>query len=198
MKDINDLYYMLNREIDLEYLKEKIDEYKLNKFLSAAVMYISKEYPINVKKIKNIIDIFKIDEKILDKYPKWPYDNEMHLKIKKEDFEERTQKKNEADRRYLFPVVIFVSKYEFNDIKTLSKNDEFELKKILNDIYEVVFEDYTFYLTSIGIFIDNYIDTKKISRRRCIEILEQFLNTINKQDFYAVSYATDHFYVRTV
>ena len=65
-------------------LKEKIDEYKLNKFLSAAVMYISKEYPINVKKIKNIIDIFKIDEKILDKYPKWPYDNEMHLKIKKE------------------------------------------------------------------------------------------------------------------
>ena len=120
------------------------------------------------------------------------------LKIKKEDFEERTQKKNEADRRYLFPVVIFVSKYEFNDIKTLSKNDEFELKKILNDIYEVVFENYTFYLTSIGIFIDNYIDTKKISRRRCIEILEQFLNTINKQDFYAVSYATDHFYVRTV
>lgn len=198
MKDINDLYYMLNREIDLEYLKEKIDEYKLNKFLSAAVMYISKEYPINVKKIKNIIDIFKIDEKILDKYPKWPYDNEMHLKIKKEDFEERTQKKNEADRRYLFPVVIFVSKYEFNDIKTLNKNDEFELKKILNDIYEVVFENYTFYLTSIGIFIDNYIDTKKISRRRCIEILEQFLNTINKQDFYAVSYATDHFYVRTV
>lgn len=68
----------------------------------------------------------------------------------------------------------------------------------MNDIYEVVFENYTFYLTSIGIFIDNYIDTKKISRRRCIEILEQFLNTINKQDFYAVSYATDHFYVRTV
>lgn len=70
MKDINDLYYMLNREINLKYLKEKIDEYKLNEFLSVAVMYISKEYPINAERIKKIIDLFKIDEKILDKYPK--------------------------------------------------------------------------------------------------------------------------------
>lgn len=198
MKDINDLYYMLNREINLKYLKEKIDEYKLNEFLSVAVMYISKEYPINAERIKKIIDLFKIDEKILDKYPKWPYDNEMHLKIKKKDFEERTQSKKEADRKYLFPAVIFVNKCKFSDIEVLKQNNEFEFKKILDNIYEIVFEDYTFYLTSIGIFIDNYIDTEKLSRRKCLEILEKFLNTINKKDFYAVSYATDHFYVRTV
>ena len=83
MKDINDLYYMLNREIKLEYLKEKIDEYNLNEFLSVAVMYIMKEYPISVEKFERIIEVFKIDKQILNKYPKWPYDNEMHLKIKK-------------------------------------------------------------------------------------------------------------------
>lgn len=198
MKDINDLYYMLNREIDLKYLKEKIDEYKLNEFLSVAVIYICKEYPINTERFKRIIDLFEIDEKILDKYPKWPYDNEMHLKIKKKDFEERTQSKKEADRNYLFPAVIFVNKFEFIDIEELKQNNEFEFKKILDNIYEIVFEDYTFYLTSIGIFIDNYIDTEKLSRRKCLEILEKFLNTINKKDFYAVSYATDHFYVRTI
>ena len=198
MKDINDLYYMLNRKINLKYLKEKIDEYKLNEFLSVAVMYISKEYPINAERIKKIIDLFKIDEKILDKYPKWPYDNEMHLKIKKKDFEERTQSKKEADRKYLFPAIIFVNKCEFSNIEVLKQNNEFEFKKILDNIYEIVFEDYTFYLTSIGIFIDNYIDTEKLSRRKCLDILEKFLNTINKKDFYAVSYATDHFYVRTI
>lgn len=166
MKDINDLYYMLNREIDLKYLKEKIDEYKLNEFLSVAVIYICKEYPINTERFKRIIDLFEIDEKILDKYPKWPYDNEMHLKIKKKDFEERTQSKKEADRNYLFPAVIFVNKFEFIDIEELKQNNEFEFKKILDNIYEIVFEDYTFYLTSIGIFIDNYIDTEKLSRRK--------------------------------
>lgn len=122
----------------------------------------------------------------------------MHLKIKKKDFEERTQSKKETDRKYLFPAVIFVNKCEFSNIEVLKQNNEFEFKKILDNIYEIVFEDYTFYLTSIGIFIDNYIDTEKLSRRKCLEILEKFLNTINKKDFYAVSYATDHFYVRTI
>ena len=122
----------------------------------------------------------------------------MHLKIKKKDFEERTQSKKEADRKYLFPAVIFVNKCKFSDIEVLKQNNEFEFKKILDNIYEIVFEDYIFYLTSIGIFIDNYIDTEKLSRRKCLEIIEKFLNTINKKDFYAVSYATDHFYVRTV
>lgn len=74
----------------------------------------------------------------------------------------------------------------------------FELKKVLNNIYEVIFEDYTFYLTSIGIFIENYINTEKLSRRKCLNILENLLNIINKKDFYSVSYATEHFYVRIV
>lgn len=198
MKDINDLYYMLSREINLEYLKGKIDEYKLNEFLSVAVMYISKEYPINDKKFKKIIELLKVDRQVLNKYPKWPYDNEMHLRIKKKDFEERTQIKKETDRKYLFPAVIFVNKYDFDNIESLKQNNEFEFKKILDDIYEIVYGDYTFYLTSIGIFIDNYINTEKLSRRKCLEILEKFLKYINKNDFYAVSYATEHFYVRTI
>ena len=198
MKDINDLYYMLSREIDLEYLKEKIDEYKLDEFLSVAVMYISKEYPINDKKFEKIIELLKVDRQVLNKYPKWPYDNEMHLRIKKKDFEERTQIKKESDRKYLFPAVIFVNKYDFDNIESLKQNNELEIKKILDDIYEIVYGDYSFYLTSIGIFIDNYINTEKLSRRKCLEILEKFLKYINKNDFHAVSYATEHFYVRTI
>lgn len=198
MKDINDLYYMLNRKINLKYLKEKIDEYKLNEFLSVAVMYIRKEYPIDEENFEKIIELFKIDRQILNKYPKWPYDSEMHLKIKKKDFEKRTQSRKEAGRKYLFPAVIFVNKYNFNDIESLKQSNEFKFKKILDNIYEIVFDDYTFYLTSIGIFIDNYINTEKLSRRKCLEILEKFLNYINKNDFYDVSYATEHFYVRTI
>ena len=198
MKDINDLYYMLNRRINLKYLKEKIDEYKLNEFLSVAVMYISKEYPIDEKNFEKIIELFKMDRQILNKYPKWPYDSEMHLKIKKKDFEKRIQSHKEADRKYLFPAVIFVNKYNFNDIESLKQSNEFKFKKILDNIYEIIFENYTFYLTSIGIFIDNYINTEKLSRRKCLEILEKFLKYINKNDFYDVSYATEHFYVRTI
>ena len=198
MKDINDLYYMLNRRINLKYLKEKIDEYKLNEFLSVAVMYIRKEYPIDEENFEKIIELFKIDRQILNKYPKWPDDSEMHLKIKKKDFEKRTQSRKEADRKYLFPAVIFVNKYNFNDIESLKQSNEFKFKKILDNIYEIVFDDYTFYLTSIGIFIDNYINTEKLSRRKCLEILEKFLNYINKNDFYDVSYATEHFYVRII
>ena len=198
MKDINDLYYMLNREIKLEYLKEKIDEYNLNEFLSVAVMYIMKEYPISVEKFERIIEVFKIDKQILNKYPKWPYDNEMHLKIKKKDFEERTQNKKEADRKYLFPVVIFVNEYNFDNIESVKQDNEFKFEKILDDIYEVRFEDYIFYLTSIGIFIDNYINTENLSRRKWLEIIEKFLDNIKKKDFYAVSYASEHFYVRTI
>lgn len=198
MKDINDLYYMLNRKINLKYLKEKIDEYSLNEFLSVAIMYISREYPIDVKIIKEIVDLFEIDEKILDRYPKWPYDPEMHLQIKKNDFKGRIQEKEESERKYLFPAAIFVNEYKFNDLEALKQNCEFKFKKILDNIYEIVFEEYSFYLTSIGIFIDNYINTERLSRRKCLEILEKFLNTINKKDFYTVSYATDHFYVRTI
>ena len=199
MKDINDLYYMLNQKIDLNYLKLKIDEYKLKEFLSIAIMYIAKEYPINKEKINEIVELFEIDTKILDKYPTWPYNNEMHLKIKKKDFEQRTQKKQEAERKYLFPAVIFVDKYNFKDIDVIEMESKgFELKKVLNNIYEVIFEDYTFYLTSIGIFIENYINTEKLSRRKCLNILENLLNIINKKDFYSVSYATEHFYVRIV
>lgn len=198
MKDINDLYYMLNKDIDLEYLKERIDEYELNEFLAVTLMYINREYPMNKDKFVKIINLFKIDTQILNQYPNWPYDIEMHLKIKKKDFEKRVQNKNEDDRKYLFPVVIFVNKYDFNEIKNIKLNNEFGLKKILDNIYEITFENYKFYFTSIGIFIDNYIDTEKLSRIECIKILEKFLTIINKNDFYSISYATEHFYVRTI
>ena len=93
--------------------------------------------------------------------------------------------------------MIFKEEYDFSKIN-IPENSRFDLVKLLDTIYEVKYGNYIFYLTTIGIFIDNYIDTTSVSRRKFLEILNNFLKIIDYKEFYPIPYATEHFYVRVI
>lgn len=196
MKDINDIYYMTKEKLDIFYLKEMLKKHNLMEFFGLAIMYIYNNYPYN-ENIKKIIEEFNFNNNILNEYQGWPYDRKMHLKIKQKDFNNRIQKKQEFERNYLYPVVIFKEEYDFSKIN-IPENSRFDLVKLLDTIYEVKYGNYIFYLTTIGIFIDNYIDTTSVSRRKFLEILNNFLKIIDYKEFYPIPYATEHFYVRVI
>jgi cysteine desulfurase/selenocysteine lyase len=197
MKDINDIYYMLQEDINIDYLENQLNKYNLTKFFNLTVMYIYNNYAANLDKIGGIIKKFNIEKNILDKYPDWPYDAQTHLKIKLEDFNDRNSGKQEFDRKYLFPLVIFNGKFDFSKIKK-AKSNGFNALKILDNIYNITHGNYSYYITTVGVFIDNYIDTSAISRRECLKILNELLVLLKIDDFHPIPYATEHFYVRVI
>jgi hypothetical protein len=197
MKDINDIYYMLQEDINFDYLKNQLNKYNLTRFFSLATMYIYNNYSTNLDKISRIIKIFNIEKNILDEYPDWPYDAEVHLKIKLEDFNNRTRCGKESDRKYLFPLVIFNNKFDFTKIKKV-KNSGFNTLKICDNIYKITHRKYIYYITTVGVFMDNYINTTAISRRECLKILNDLLILVKVDDFDPIPYATEHFYVRVI
>ena len=197
IKDINDLFYMLKENIDYDYLKSLLKEYKLEKFFKITLEYINNNYKSFHSYYKILSKEFNVKGDLLKSYPLWPYDLDMHLKIKQEDLDERTAKIKENDRKYLFPVVVFKELFDF---KVINDNiiKKYNIKLIEDSIYEVNYKDYIFYLTPIGLFIDNYIDTKNRTRNKYIEIIEEFLKEINIKELFNVSYAYNHFYVRVI
>lgn len=197
MKDINDLYYMLQEDINYEYLLELILKHNLKEFFDLAITYITRNYKIDQEKICTLIKKFNVDTNSLKKYPEWPYDLESHLNIKKIDFDNRTKNNCEFERIYLFPIIIFRDLLDINSI--IEKQSLlYKIDKINECIYKITKDDYEFYLTSIGIFIENYIDTTKINRINYLKIFERFLQEINNPKLFSIPYATDHFYVRVI
>ena len=146
---------------------------------------------------KKIITYFKIDLNCLNIYRDWPYDLNSHLKIKREDYENRIEHTLEHERIYLYPIVIFKDIINISDIiDKLCK--AFNVQKISNSIYKLELDSYVFYLTSIGIFIENYVNTSGLSRRVYIQIFEKILKEFNINDLLSIPYAIEHFYVRVI
>ena len=197
IKDINDIFYMLKDKIDYDYLYSLLNEYKLLKFFNLAVSYINKNYSSFNSYYKVLSNKFNLDDNILNKYPNWPYDLDMHLKVKKEDLDNRLETSKEYERKYLFPVVIFKDLINLSNIKD-NILKKYNIHRIEESIYEINYKGYVFYLTPIGLFIDNYIDTKTKTRLKYIEIIKSFINDINIKDVFNVTYAYTHFYVRVV
>ena len=71
-------------------------------------------------------------------------------------------------------------------------------QKVFETMYEISLGNYKFYLTSIGILINNYIDTQEINRIEFIEIIKKFLYIIEHEDYFPIPFATEHFYVRVI
>lgn len=190
MKDINDMYYMICEEnLNFEYLKDVITSNRLKSFFSLVVMYIYTNYDsfIYHNKLKKVIEYFQIDENILNLYPSWPYDLNMHLKIKKQDYKERANQNGESDRDYLFPIVIFFERLNLKVLEILKK--EYSVSKISDSIYKVSKDNFEFYISSIGIFISNYIDTVLISRKKVIEELERVMHKVKVGKTMFIPYA---------
>lgn len=197
MKDINDLYYMLHENIDFKYLNALIKNHNLFKFFELAVTYIYNNYLVDKKTFDKIISFFNINLNVINDFVDWPYNLDSHLKIKQLDFYTRTKTKEEAERIYLFPILIFKDFINIeNKIKKINK--DYKITKINSCVYKIKKENYIFYFTNIGIFIENYIDTSKLHRINYLNILEKFLSEIDNPNLFPISYATEHFYVRVI
>ena len=196
IKDINDIFYMLKEQIDFDYLLSLIKEYKLEKFFNITLSYINNNYKTFNNYYKLISSRFNFDDNILEKYPEWPYDLDMHLRIKREDLNERLKLSKESDRKYLFPIAIFKNFIDLGKFK--NKIDGYSVNYVETSIYEIIYNDYIFYLTPIGIFIDNYVDTKIKNREEYVKIIKNFLDKMNIYDKYNITYAYSHFYVRII
>lgn len=198
MKDINDIYYMLNsRKNDLKYLKTLLDKFDLNSYFELVISYIFKNYNVDVNYFKDILDYYNIDLDILKRFPDWPYDLNSHLKIKIVDYEKRTKEVKEEERIYLYPIIIFKDILNIKSYLNKFKKN-FNIRKVSNSIYYLTHGRYELYLTDIGIFIENYINTKNITRNGYIGLIEKILNDIPNIKLLPIPYAIEHFYVRVI
>jgi len=198
MKDINDLYYMLQQDdIDYEYLYHLLHQEDLLTFFGVAVLYIADSFVQHIDKIKRVIERFSIDPALKTTYSGWPYDKSVHLRIKQDDFDKRRQSSPDRERQFLYPVVMFQTYFDIGNYVPDCGSD-YLWTRIHDTIYEITKGSYVFYLTPIGVFINNYIDTTTVTRRGYLDILETFLKQIRCSDHLPIPYATEHFYVRVI
>lgn len=197
MKDINDLFYMLQQnDLDLCYIKSEIKNNKLDTFFQIAVIHIASTFPNGHQKLKNIVEYFDMDFKCLQKYPNWPYSNESHYQIKISDLIIRSQNRPDGERVFLHPVVVFNKELDMENFE--SSLDSVMHEKILDTIYKIDIGEHSFYYTPIGIFISSSIDTNKIKRDELIKTIKCFVEKIGNVEFAQVPYAIDYFYVRVI
>lgn len=197
MKDINDLFYMLNRgNVDIEYLKFVLDKYNIKDYFNLAFMFIYNNYNINIDIMNSYICKLNLNKEILMEYPDWPYDESEHLRIKTKDYEDRIRTTNDTERCFLSPVAIFENEINIMNIKN---SDLCCADNMIGDSIRVFnFEQYSLYLTSFGLFIDFSIDTELVGRRKLIKEIDKFLAKIGAKSIYSIPYATDSFYVRSI
>lgn len=196
MKDLNDLYYMLGQsELELEQLQKLLREYDLEQFFTLAASFIAKNYPSADARLAYVLKWFHIDGTLLERYPGWPYDKESHRKIKREDLDKRTAHKPDNERSYLYPVVMFRELFAFDRLKG-ARERGFSVTQLLDTVCRVERSGYVFFLTSIGILIDSYINTEHISRLGFLKEIDDFLQVVGNPARFPIPYATKHFYVR--
>lgn len=197
MKDINDLFYMMQVEMDYNYLYKKISEYDLEMYFQIVLNFILNNYPRAYERIKQAFIEYKKD--VLEEYINWPYDENVHKELKLNDYQNRITSSVEHERVYLYPVIIFKNLYHVNVAEELAKYG-FLLTWVDEGIVRCLYEKCEFYLTSIGVLIDSFIETSEISRDEYINVIERAIHIL-KLDvgmFQDVPFATDHFYVRDI
>lgn len=197
MKDINDIYYMINYgDYNIDILKNKLENNQLMNYFSLAIMFIYNNYGFNTNKIENLINQLKINKKIFLDYPNWPYDEQMHIKAKSKDYALRISNSNEIDRCFLYPVVMFK---DYIDLSKLDlKNSNYSCEHINSSILKLSIEKVIFYVTSIGIFIEEQFNSKYVSRITLINSITEFMKTFNINNIFDIPYSTESFYVRVI
>lgn len=197
MKDINDLFYMMQVEMDCNYLYKKIDEYDLEMYFQIVLNFILNNYPGAWERIKQTFIEHKKD--VSEEYINWPYDENVHKELKLNDYQNRITSSVEHERVYLYPVIIFKNLYRVDAVEELSKYGFF-LKWVDDGIVCCTYKKCEFYLTSIGVLIDSFIETSQITRDDYIEVIERAMHILKLNDsmFQDIPFATEHFYVRDI
>lgn len=197
MKDINDLFYMMQVEMDYNYLYEKISEYDLEMYFQIVLNFILNNYPRAYERIKQAFIEHKND--VLEEYINWPYDENVHKELKLNDYQNRIISSVEHERVYLYPVIIFKKLYHVNAVEELAEYG-FLLTWVDEGIVRCSYEKCEFYLTSIGVLIDSFIETSEVTRDEYIKVIERAMHILklDASMFQDVPFATDHFYVRDI
>lgn len=190
IKDINDLFYLLKQDLDLEYLNKQLDEYNLKKYFSLTLNFLEKEYDMNIGEFRKKFNIIELN---VDDFKNWPYDLNEHLKIKMMDYKERNKDRKEDERVFLYPIVIF---YDMINTKDIEKKLNYKIEKIGDDFVKIINNSMIIYLTRIGIFIENYTKSQSKTRLDYIEFITEILNELDIKKCCDIAYETDHFYVR--
>ena len=172
MKDLNDLFLILKRPLDYEYLGRQMDRYQLKFFGQTAVKYILENYKFESEK-KRKLEIFFETEKTENK--EWPYAYEDVYQVKREELSRRSKRYIDHDRIYLFPLVIFDRLLRIDaEIIMRIKIRPCKVEKADKQIYFLKYKDFGIMFCGMGIFWDNANDAEKCSR----EYLERELNIL--------------------
>ena len=83
MKDLNDLYLMMQkRELDYEYILQRIQLYGLEFYASMLFGFIFDHYDFDETTVAMITRRLRIDKEIYRSFPHWPFDPGEELKVK--------------------------------------------------------------------------------------------------------------------
>ncbi len=193
MKDINDIYQIIRKcNIDYQYLKRRICEKHINEYVNLVVSFIKHNYKSDVK-IDEFVERMDIDDTIYKDNNDWPYVEESHIKIKKNDYEKRIINSPDEERIFLMPLVMF-KEY----VETRKLGELLSAEMITEYLYRINKKGYALYLTGFGIFLDYTVDTRIVNRKEIISEIEEILKKLNITETMSIPYATDSFYVRSI
>lgn len=179
MKDINDLYLMLNNpQISYKKLKCELCDNNLEELFRIVIDYLVREYGFSGKlsQLEEILDEYYVEGNT--EYIGWPYDEKFEKQLKRRVFENYTKELVEVERIYLHPVLIFKSIVDVDEI--LKKIPQtYTLSKLSEKMYEIHRDGYYFVVTPIGIFLEMkeyYVEEMK---KRIQESLVEIYESIN-------------------
>ena len=176
MKDINDLFLILNLNLDYKYLRHQLDCNRLNFFAKITVKYILQNYNFCNERKSWLEKFFDTkDFEIGD----WPYSYEQVYKFKRAELYQRSKHYIDHDRIYLFPLIIFDRPLKMHDrFISRIKSRPCEIEKINDQLYLLQYENFRLLICGMGVFWDNANDAEKCDRLS----LERELNNIAESD----------------
>ena len=166
-------------------------------YFQIVLNFILNNYPRAYERIKQAFVEHK--KGVLEEYIDWPYDETVHKELKLNDYQNRITSSVEHERVYLYPVLIFKKLYHGNEVEELTKHGFF-LTRVDEGIIRCTYDKCEFYLTSIGVLIDSFIETSEITRDEYIKVIENAMHILKFDAcmFQDVPFATEHFYVRDI
>lgn len=188
MKDLNDLYLMMQkRELDYEYILQRIQLYGLEFYASMLFGFIFDHYDFDETTVAMITRRLRIDKEIYRSFPHWPFDPGEELKVKQRDLDKRSKEKIDYMRIYLSPLIVYKENSPIYESALHDLGDAGYTVDCLGEyVWEATRDNIGFILTSMGIFIDTYADVVSVGREKIKCYLRELLSILGVKTFYDV------------
>ena len=189
----NNTMMLKKQELYYSIIKNRIFTNKLDVFANILFGFIFKNYDLTDQEKGKIIEQLELNEELMYKYTRWPFDSQEVYDIKKADFEARLKCRKDNKRVYLQPLYVFRE-----DEGTYSKvlaaiNSVWDNVKSSNDaIASVELGDFSLYACEVGIFIDVYSGKGVINRKLVKRMILDVLEKMNITTYNAVPYSMEY------